>query len=131
MVEMQQRADGQVLVVRASGKLTREDYERFLPEVERLIGRHGKIRVLFDMHDFHGWTAGALWQDLKFDVKHFQDFERVAMIGEKAWEHGMAMFCKPFTTAAVRYFDRSAADQADAWIQADLPIARPSTVGTP
>ncbi len=31
---------------------------------ERLIGEHGKIRILLEMHDFHGWEAGALWEDV-------------------------------------------------------------------
>ncbi len=118
-----------MLEVRASGKLTKKDYERFLPEVERLIGQHNKVRILFDMHDFHGWAAGALWHDIKFDMKHFRDIERLSVVGEKAWEHGMAIFCRPFTTAKIRYFDRSRADEADAWIQADLSVVQPSGSG--
>jgi hypothetical protein len=128
-VEIQERVDGKVLVVRVSGKLTKEDYERFLPETERLIGKHGKIRVLFDMHEFHGWTAGALWQDIKFDLRHFRDIERLAMVGDKSWEHGMAVFCRPFTTAKIRYFDRSQAVQANTWIETDLPVAHASGSG--
>ena len=123
-VEIHEDAEGKVLVVRASGKLTKEDYEHFVPEVERLIQQHGKIRMLFDMHDFHGWNAGALWADTKFAFKHFSDIERLAVVGEKAWEHGMAVFCRPFTKAEVRYFDRSEADQADTWIHADLPVTQ-------
>jgi hypothetical protein len=41
---------------------------------------------------------------------------------KKAWEHGMAVFYRPFTTADVRYFDRAEANKADAWIHADLPV---------
>jgi hypothetical protein len=59
------------------------------------------------MHDFHGWDAGALWEDAKFDLKHFADIERLAFVGEKKWEKGMAQFCRPFTKATIRYFDRS------------------------
>ncbi len=125
-VQMQEKADGKVLVVSASGKLTNEDYDRFLPEVERLIDLHGKVRVLFNMENFHGWSAGGLWEDIKFDMKHFSDIERLAIVGDKAWEHGMAVFCRPFTTAKIRYFDKGDADNADAWIQADLPVTQPA-----
>jgi hypothetical protein len=107
-----------ILEVKISGKLQKDDYLAFVPEVERLIQLHGKIRVLMEMHDFHGWEMGALWEDIKFDVKHFKDIERLAMIGDKKWEHGMAMFCKPFTTASVRYFDQKDAAQARVWIEA-------------
>ncbi len=119
--EVDVAADSATNVVRVhvSGKLTKEDYELFTPKVDEWVKRHGKIRILFEMDDFHGWTAGAFWEDLKFDLKHFKDIERIAMIGETAWEHGMATFCRPFTTAKLRYFDRTQADDAKAWITAN------------
>ena len=107
---------GKVLEFQMTGKVTRGDYEQFVPAVERLVKEHGRIRILVEMHDFHGWTAGALWQDIKFDAKHFKDIDRVAMVGETKWQHGMAVFCKPFTTASIRYFDHAAIDQARAWL---------------
>ena len=75
-----------------------------MPEFERLVRKHGKLCVLFDMTGFHGWEAAALWEDIKFDIKHFADIERLAMVGEKKWQQGMATFCKPFTKATIRYF---------------------------
>jgi hypothetical protein len=126
-VEIQERANGKVLTVQATGKLTREDYDYFLPIVERLIREHGKLRILFDMKKFRGWTGSALWQDLKFDIKHFRDIDRLAVVGDKAWQHGMALFCRPFTTATIRYFDRSQTDQAIAWIEDGLSVRHPSS----
>jgi len=112
-----EKKDGhKILAVHASNKLTKEDYEHFIPEVERLIKQEGKIRLLFEMHDFHGWDAGALWEDIKFDFKHFADIERLAMVGEKKWEEWMATFCKPFTSAQIRYFDHNQAEDARRWI---------------
>ena len=107
------------LWVQASGKFSKADYQHFVPEVERLISKHGKLRILFEMQDFHGWDVGALWEDIKFDFKHFSDIERLAMVGDKKWEEWMATFCKPFTTAAIRYFDVAQVEEARAWIEAD------------
>jgi hypothetical protein len=126
-IAFHEEEDGKILVIQATNKLTKEDYEQFVPEVERLIQTHGSIRMLCDMHDFLGWKAGALWQDTKFAIKHYGDIERLAIVGEKAWEHGMAVFCRPFTKAEIRYFDRSSADEAHAWIHADIPV--PQAVG--
>ena len=70
------------------------------------------MRLLVRMHDFHGWTLGAVWEDAKFDLRHFSHIERLALVGDTKWEAGMAMFCKPFTTAKVRYFDESKAEEA-------------------
>ncbi len=115
-IELHEESGGKVLDIRLSGKLTKEDYESFVPVVERLIREHGKLRMLVRMHDFHGWTMGALWEDIKFDWRHFSDIERLALIGESKWEAGMATFCKPFTRATIRYFDEAKADEAVNWI---------------
>ncbi len=109
-------AVGNIIEVEASGKLTKEAYEEFVPMTEQKIKEHGKIRVLFAMHDFHGWDAGAMWEDIKFDLKHFNHIERLAIVGESKWEKGMSVFCRPFTTANIKYFDRANIDQARAWI---------------
>lgn len=116
-VELQERDGGKILQVRATEKLHKDDYKQLAPEVERLIQQHGKLRILFETHDFHGWDAGALWEDIKFDAKHFNDIERLAIVGEKKWEEGMSKFCKPFTTAEVRYFEPARRDEAVAWLQ--------------
>lgn len=108
---------GELLHVRATGKLTKDSYETFAPVVDQLIQEHGKLRILFEMHDFHGWTAGALWEDLKFDFRHWHDIERLAIVGESKWEKGMSVFCKPFTTAKIQYFDQTRLADAKAWLE--------------
>src|ERR1039458_6928521 len=118
-IHLTEKNDGRVLEVQVSGKLVHEDYKRFVPEFERLVKQHGKIRVLFEMADFHGWEGGALWDDIKFDLKHFSDFERLAMVGDKQWEKGMSVFCKPFTAAKIRCFDRTSLDEARDGLEKD------------
>ncbi len=116
-IQMNEENGGKVLVLHFSGRLVKADYERFVPEFERLVGQNGKLRVLFDMSDLHGWDAGATWEDIKFDIKHFADIERLAMVGDKKWQHGMATFFKPFTNATSRYFDHAAATEARKWLE--------------
>ena len=117
-VELVESPDGSILEVQVTGKLSKEDYEHFVPRTEEMM-EHGKIRILFSMHDFKGWDMGALWEDIKFDLKHFKDIERLAIVGDKKWEHGMALFCKPFTTAKTQYFDQTDIEQARTWLAQD------------
>ncbi|MBI5723941.1 MAG: STAS/SEC14 domain-containing protein [Planctomycetes bacterium] len=119
-VRLNQEDIGKILEIHVSERLTKQDYEQFVPEVERLIKEHGTIRLLFDMHEFHGWSCGAMWADTKFAFRHFRDIERLAVVGEKKWQRGMATFCKPFTKAHVRYFDRGRIDEARAWLEEEL-----------
>jgi hypothetical protein len=115
-IQLNEQNSGQILEVRVTGKLHGEDYQHFVPAFERLVQQHGKIRVLFEMVDFHGWECSAMWEDIKFDLKHLKDIERLAMVGDKKWEHGMSVFCRPFTSAAIRYFDHTAIEQARHWL---------------
>ena len=124
-IQIKQENGGKLVAVQVTGKLVKADYEHFVPEFERLVRQHGALRVLFDIADLHGWDAGAAWEDIKFDIKHFSDIERLAMVGDKKWQHGMAMFFKPFTKATIRYFDQANAAEARKWLR---EAERPATV---
>jgi hypothetical protein len=104
-----------VLEIRVQGKLTASDYDNFVPQIEALL-KKGKIRMIVELVDFHGWSAGALWEDTKFAARHFNDIDRIAIIGNTNWEKGMAVFCKPFTRAKIRYFDTAEIENAKNWI---------------
>lgn len=108
-----------IVTITISGKLTKEDYATLVPDCENAIRRHGAIRILFRMTDFHGWAWAAAWEDLKFDMKHHADIEKLAMVGENKWEKMMAALCKPFTKAEVRYFPSGQLDQAMDWLRAE------------
>jgi hypothetical protein len=69
------------------------------------------------MQHFDGWTLGAFWEEIKFDVKHFRDIDRVAFVGDKKWEASMSKFCRPFTTAEIRFFPPEKKEEARAWLE--------------
>ncbi|MGI2104060.1 STAS/SEC14 domain-containing protein [Shewanella frigidimarina] len=110
--------DGNTIAVRASGKLTLEDFQQFFPQLETQIKRLGKISLLFEFDNFSGWDLDAAIDDIKFGMKHLSDFERIAMVGDKSWEHWMALIAKPFVISSeVRYFNRENLQQAWDWLR--------------
>jgi hypothetical protein len=115
-IQLTQEDGGKILVVHARGKLVKEDYPQFMADFERLVQKPKKQHVLFDMAGFDGWDAGAAWEDLKFGVKHLADIDRMAMVGQKKWQHALAVFFKPFTKAKTRYFDETESAQARKWL---------------
>ena len=117
-IQLSEDNEAGLLVIHVTGKLVKADYAEFVAEFERCLKERGKLRVLFDMTGFYGWDVGAMWEDIKFDVKHFADISRLAMVGEKKWQHGMAEFFRPFTRATTRYFDRTEAAEARNWLSA-------------
>ncbi len=121
-IQLNEENGGKILVIHVSGKLKKADYEDFVPEFDRLAGQQGKVCVLFDMVDFHGWELGAAWEDLKFGVAHFDDIERLATVGEKKWQRDMVAFVKPFTKAKVRFFEHSDTAEARKWLGETQPF---------
>ena len=116
-IDLSETVAENITELKVSGRLTTEDYALLIGELERLIEKFGRIRLLIELHDFHGWTAGAMWKDIKFDFKHFHDIQRIAVVGENRWEKGMTVFFKPFTAAVVRYFDSASLDEAGKWLR--------------
>src|SRR5256886_13386825 len=115
-VAIQQTSGIGFVEIDLTGKLDADDYKHSRPKIEELIRKQGKLRLLVHMHDFHGWTPGGLWEDLKFDAKHFKDLERIAFVGDKQWEEGMSKFCGAFTTAETRFFEETRLEAARKWL---------------
>jgi acyl-CoA-binding protein len=117
MIEQLPEASERILAFKMSGKLHDEDNKKFVPLVESAVAKHGKVRILAQFEDFHGWDLHALWDDIKFSTKHCNDIQRIALVGDRKWEAWMAKVCKPFTLAKIRYFDVSDIGAARAWIE--------------
>jgi hypothetical protein len=107
---------GRFLNIVLIGTLEGEDYKPLVAEFTRLADLHGKLRVLLVMTHFHGWNAGGLWEEIKFDLKNLNKLERLAVVGEARWQHAISSFVKPLTPADVRYFDGAQITEAQAWL---------------
>jgi hypothetical protein len=73
MIEQLPQRTEKILGFKMSGKLHDEDYKRFVPVIEAAVAKEGKIRLLAQLEDFHGWDLHALWDDIKFSTKHCLD----------------------------------------------------------
>jgi len=103
-IQMHQEDDGDALVVQVSDTLTNADFKSLGSEFQRLVQQRGRVRVLYELNDFHGLDGPALWDEIRFDFKNFADVERIAIVGDRRWEHCAEALWKPFTLARVRYF---------------------------
>ena len=117
MFEKLAESKGNVVGYRASGKLTDDDYESLIPILERLIEDSGKIRFLLYFEDFHGWEMKAAWDDFVFGVKHRNDIERLAMVGDRKMEKLLTDLMKPFMGGEVKFFQTVRLQEAWAWLR--------------
>lgn len=121
MLEIRQRFND-VAVLSASGKLSRQDYERTLPDLERMLKEHGKLRLLVELNDFAGWELPALAMDLRFSAKYRKYFGRIAVVGQGAIEKVLVVLGKALLGGRLRFFPEQRADAARQWVGAPRTI---------
>jgi len=105
-----------------SGRLSHADYQAFLPRLEELIKVHGRISVLLELTDFHGWDLDAAFDDFRFGMQHQDDFERIAIVGKGILQHWMALMAKPFIRADVQFFNQEQLGEAWDWLREPLQL---------
>ena len=107
------------LTLKASGKLTHEDYNKINPMVDAALEgiKDPKIKAFIDGSELEGWEARAAWDDFKFGLKHGSQFEKIAIFGNKKWQEYTAKIGSWFVSGEVKYFEDE--DEALTWLQAD------------
>jgi hypothetical protein len=115
MLTLDRTGDG-ILSIKASGTLTKADYDRFLPAFEREAGTLRPMRILMDIREFRGWDLEGLWEELKFDYAHHGDPGRIAVVGDPTWQEMATVMAKPVFKAEMRFFHADQADHAREWL---------------
>lgn len=114
--QLSERAAAGVIGVRISGRLQRDDFAKMSEWIDAALSRGGKCRLLIKFGDFRGWDAEGLADDLRFHLVGSKGLERIAYVGDKAWERVLVDLSKPLTRPEIRYFEASAIDDAYAWL---------------
>ena len=88
MIERMEMPDG-VIGLRATGKLTRDDYREVLEPALREAADAGEIRVVFVLTGFDGLGRGAWQEDLKTGLElglhRRHAWKRLAMLTDTKW----------------------------------------------
>ncbi len=117
MLEFLEGSGGNVVGVRIAGKVTGDDMKAIAGRADRAIGEAGSVRLLVEIAGLVGLEAEALWEKLKFTLAHLKHIERMAAVGDKAWEKWWVTIAGSVVPAKVRYFDEGEIDAAWAWLR--------------
>ena len=106
------------LTLKAIGKLTHADYEVITPMIDSALGevKAPRVRALIDGTEMEGWELRAAWDDFKIALRHGNEFEKIAIYGNKGWQEITAKVGEWFLSGEVRYFEDRA--EALAWLEA-------------
>jgi hypothetical protein len=120
---MVERMDGMpagVIGVRASGKLTKDDYTDELEPALKEAMDAGEARVLFVLTDFDGLELDATFEDIKtglgVEFAHRKDWKRLAVVTDVDWvARAMRMFAWAMP-GELAVYDLGDLDEAKTWV---------------
>lgn len=118
MIEFMPESHDDLVCLRAIGKLTDAEYKKMIPQLEAVIAQHGTLRIYCDLVALEGWELAAAWDDFAFGVKHWNDFTRAAIVGNKRWEELSAIIGDKLMKADVKFFPAEEKDAAMEWVEA-------------
>lgn len=118
MIEIITDVPGHVAAFRATGEVTKEDYEKVvIPRVDAFVKREGKIHFLLVVDTSIGnFEFGAFMKDLGLGLKHFTKWHRMAIVSEQA---GVIAFTDVFSYIApgeAKGFKHAEMEEAIQWV---------------
>jgi hypothetical protein len=122
VVEMLEMPAGSI-GFRVSGKITRDEYQAFLPPVNQAIAEGRRLNFLIETaDDFSGLDAAALWDDVKaagsIGLGHHSSWHRIAVVTDKDWmRHAVSAFGW-LSPGELKVFEPGQLDEAKAWVSA-------------
>jgi len=120
MIERIYRLPEGVVGLRATGEVTKEDYQRIVePLFEDVRARGEPIRFLFLFPEgFERFTAGAAWQDAKVGMRYLRLLERCAVVTHKRWLRNAVRAMALVAPTRLHVYDLEDLDEALAWLEA-------------
>lgn len=120
MIERIEGMPAGTIGLRASGKLSKEEYRSVLePALEEGI-ESGELRLVFQLRDFDGLEAGALVEDMKTGLKSLvrdhSAWRRFALVTNVDWVAKAFRLFTWMTPGEVKIFDLDGLEEAKSWV---------------
>ncbi|MEM9567836.1 MAG: STAS/SEC14 domain-containing protein [Cyanobacteria bacterium P01_E01_bin.34] len=106
MIETIPTADGRIIGFSIDGAIDEADIKCITDEVMLRLRTHDRLRLYAEVKEWTGISPKALFDDVKFALQHFRDFDREAIVSDKAWLNAMAKVGdRLFPSIEVKHFD--------------------------
>jgi len=106
--------------LRASGKLSRDDYRRVLEPALREGIDAGELRLLFVLTDFDGLEPAAVPEDVKTGLSawfgHHSAWKRFALVTDVHWVAEATHMFAWMTPGEVMIYDLERLEDAKGWV---------------
>lgn len=106
-----------LIAIQVKGEITKEDYEKLNPLIDKTVKDYGKVKFLILMGKIDAIKPEALLKDFKAYFKHFNNISKVAFVGDKSWQELVAKVASPFISGKIKYFPESQVIEAQNWVK--------------
>lgn len=120
MIERIEKLPAGTVGLKASGKLSREDYREILEPVLNEAIESGEIRLVFLLTDFDGLEPGAWIEDAKTGlgawVRHHSAWRRFALVTDIEWVAKAMHVFAWLAPGEVKVYELDQLEEAKGWV---------------
>ncbi len=117
MIEFLNKGSDSILAIKASGVLTHDDYEKFIPLLDVSVRDNNHVNMFVDISEFESITPHAMLDDFMVGMRYWFNFDSVAIIGDKKWEEYLVKFYDLVTPCDIKFFKPEESDAALKWLE--------------
>ena len=104
------------MVVRFGGKVSGDDYQAFLEDLDARMKAGGPISLVLDLQDFEFYgDLESARLDMKFGLDEYRRIHRAAFVGDQKWIALVTKLMGPFTHAEEKQFPADQLAEAEVW----------------
>ena len=122
MHELLDLPDTNIVGFRLGDTLTEDDYDGFVSELRNELEAHTTTRLVLDIDDVDGWEPEERWEEMALDIRHVQDLDKVAIVGDDIWDPLMDKVELLFPMSQIQSYDSEDREEALAWIRGDMDV---------
>jgi len=108
---------GKAIQLKLLGKLDPDAFRRAEDGLSAHLREHGGLRLMLDLREFDGWLGiSALGAHLNVVRTNVGQAERIAMVGNKVWQHMAERAASKILSAETQFFEAEKYDAAKVWL---------------
>ncbi|MEZ8347016.1 STAS/SEC14 domain-containing protein [Vibrio splendidus] len=105
-----------IVVFKAKGKLTHDDYQAMMPILNTTLEEldSSELKMLVDISTLTGWELRAAWDDFKLGLELNSKIDKIAIYGDKSWQEFASKVGSWFVSGDIKSFEDH--DSALKWL---------------
>ncbi|SEM75632.1 SpoIIAA-like [Mesobacillus persicus] len=115
MISINSNEMNHIIEVEVKGKISENDIHEFEQYFNQKKENQEELNLLLAVEDAK-YSLNGLIEDFKFDIKHWNDFHKIAVVSDDNWIELGSKLTDILPTIEVKHFNDHEKDKAKAWL---------------